>query len=147
MTPTLPMTQESPIDTLPAAVQQAWAEGRQVDAIRQLRAARPALSLQAAKDLLEGRAQAPAWQPGQPLPAEVQAALRAQQPVEAIRRLRAVSGLGLQDAKALVEAATGGDAPGAAPPLAPGEQPAARWVLPLALVLGLAALGGWLVLA
>lgn len=142
---------QPPGDPVPPAVRQAWNEGRQVDAIRQLRAAHPALSLRDAQDWLEGRAPATAmartsaWQPGQPLPADVLAALQAQQPVEAIRRMRAASGLGLKEAQALIEGDQGPSLPATALGGAPGEQAPSRWTWPLALVLGLGALAWWLV--
>lgn len=134
-------------EAIPPAVQQAWSEGRQIDAIKQLRALRPGLSLKEAKDLLEGRSMAtPAWQPGQPLPEDVRMALQDQQPIEAIRRLRAATGLGLKEAKELVDAAQAASAPHPGSLAGPGEQPASRWASPrvLFLLLGLGLLGWWL---
>lgn len=93
-------------------------------------------------------------QPRPPLPPEVLDALRRGQPLEAIKRLRAAGGLGLREAKQLVDAHRAGQAAESTaarpvanphqphlgqPGLAPGEVPRTRgglgWVI-LALVLG-----------
>ncbi len=94
---------------LPAAVLAALQAGNKVEAIKLLREA-TGLGLKEAKDAIEGHGSAQpshadaAAAPG-PLPAPVLAALQRGNKVEAIKLLRELSGLGLKEAKDLVDAA------------------------------------------
>lgn len=128
-------------EALPADVQAALARGNRIEAIRLMRAA-TGMSLAEAKAAIEGPAAAPGVAGATPptpedLPAEVAAALATGNKIEAIKLLRAATGMELKDAKDAVDAAV---ARGAG--LAPGEIPRRSWasLLPW-LVLGLVALG------
>lgn len=126
---------------IPPEVRAAWDAGRKIEAIKLLREA-TGLGLAEAKALLERGASVagPAYTPGQPLPATVRAALDAGNTVDAIRRMREATGLGLKEAKDVVEAAAGASRSAnvdANRGLAPGE--VRHGVHPFVLVLAVAA--------
>lgn len=108
---------------LPADVVAAIRRGDTIDAIKRLRTAR-GLGLKEAKDAVDAhvrgdRAPSPPLAPATSLPPDVVSALRQGNKIEAIRLLRARTGLGLKEAKDAVEAVphesaspTEDDAPG-----------------------------------
>ena len=111
---------------LPPNVLAALAHGDTIEAIKLLRAA-TGLGLKEAKDAIDAQASETEAQMPAPtadkLPPEVMAALQRGEKVEAIKLLRAATGLGLKESKDLVdavqvEASTAGDTH-----LAPGELP------------------------
>lgn len=132
------------MNPLPTDVLAALQDGNTIEAIKRLRQA-TGLGLKEAKDAIDAHL---AGLPvsisvreagsGLQLPADVLAALREGNKIEAIRLLREHTGLGLKEAKDAVDAWGGASAPR----LSPGEQPrssgAGWWVLGLVL---LAALG------
>ncbi|MBW8723118.1 MAG: ribosomal protein L7/L12 [Polaromonas sp.] len=144
---------------LPQPVQDALQRGNLVEAITLMRAG-TGLGLKETKDALEAymRGEAPAggFTPkalpaGAPLPAQVQAALDQGNKIEAVRRLRGLTGMGLKEAKDAVEAGRiGPDAsagPGASEELSPGQVHSSNgiwwWLVALAvLALGAFALLG-----
>lgn len=140
------------LSPLPEDVRQALAEGQKIEAIRLLRM-RAGLGLAEAKAAVEsGVAPTPASEeiPVSALPAEVRTALEAGNAIEAIRLLRKASGLGLKNAKAVIDAAPlgrkGGAVPGE-PGLAPGEVPrSGASAGALVLVVVLVALVAWLLM-
>lgn len=99
---------------LPAQVQEALDQGNKVEAVKRLRSL-TGLGLQEAKDAVEASMRgeplavgfAPkAFAAGTPLPAQVQEVLDQGNKIEAIRRLRDLTGLGLKEAMdAVVDAA------------------------------------------
>ncbi len=100
--------------------------------------------------MIDGRAQAPDRRPGQPppstLPAEVASALQRGEKLEAIKLLREATGLGLKEAKDLVESTLGWQTAARQANLAPGEAPRSKlagWILAGAIIVGLLA---WYVL-
>jgi polar amino acid transport system substrate-binding protein len=104
--------------SLPQPVQDALQRGNLVEAIQLMRAG-TGLGLKETKDALEaylrgeppGAGFAPKALPaGSPLPAQVQEALDQGNKIEAVRRLRGLTGMGLKEAKDAVEA--GGIGPG-----------------------------------
>lgn len=124
---------------LPADVLAALERGKTIDAIKLLRAA-TGLGLKEAKDLvdahLRGRPVAH-HEPTTPLPVEVVEALQRGDRIEAIRRLRDRTGLGLKEAHDAIEVAQGKAMPSSVP--APGEvrrsgSVVAWWVVALAIV-------------
>lgn len=105
--------------SLPQPVQDALQRGHLVEAIKLMRAD-TGLGLKETKDALEaymrGEPPATGFAPkplpaGAPLPAQVQEALDQGNKIEAVRRLRGLTGLGLAEAKDVVDAA--GVSPGA----------------------------------
>jgi ribosomal protein L7/L12 len=134
---------------LPEDVSNAMRAGRKVDAIRLLRE-HTGLGLAAAKAAVEANALPPPPQggargfadPGQ-LPSSVRAALDAGHKIEAIRLLCQARGIGLKEAKTIVDGAQAGPARRSQPTpssLAPGQvghSPfnAGLWIV-LAVVLG-----------
>ncbi|BCR06199.1 hypothetical protein DESUT3_32680 [Desulfuromonas versatilis] len=103
------MSSVRPPQPLPAEVAAALDRGDKIEAIKLLRETR-AISLSEAKRLadayLTGSA-CGARSAGEPLPAEVLAALQGGRKIEAIRLLRETRGIGLKQAKQLVEAQQG----------------------------------------
>lgn len=140
------------LSPLPEDVRQALAEGQKIEAIRLLRM-RTGLGLAEAKAAVEsGVVLPPASEeiPVSALAAEVRTALETGNAIEAIRLLRKTSGLGLKNAKAVIDAARlgrkGGAAPGE-PGLAPGEVPrSGASAGALVLVVVLVALVAWLLM-
>ncbi len=114
---------------IPPEVHAAWDRGDKIDAIRALREA-TGLGLKEAKEALESGAYS-VRVPGIPQPfappsAEVAAALKRGDKIEAIKLMREASGLGLKEAKAAVEALPGEAVDPATfrkSGLAPGEVP------------------------
>ena len=92
---------------IPPRIQSIWASGDKIQAIKLLREA-TGVGLAEAKALLEGR---PAVRPAarhastQSLPNDVCAAMDAGNKIEAIKRLRAATGLGLKEAKDRIDSA------------------------------------------
>jgi ribosomal protein L7/L12 len=136
------------LQPLPEDVRQAMDAGRKLDAIRLLRV-HTGLDLAAAKAAVEANglpahpavASVPFGNAGQQWPPAARAALDAGQKIEAIRLLRQARGIGLKEAKAIVDAAQ--HQPHASPGRSPGQVEnsplnAARWVV-LAVLLGLVA--------
>lgn len=114
------MTEPNPLSgpSLPQPVQDALQRGNLVEAIQLMRAG-TGLGLKETKDALEAymRGEPPvtgfapnALPAGAPLPAQVQEALDQGNKIEAVRRLRGLTGMGLKEAKDAVEA--GGIGPG-----------------------------------
>lgn len=149
-----------PTDSLPADVLTALEQGDTIDAIRKLRAAR-GIGLKEAKDILDRYRRGepvsfaePAHSAAAPegaLPREVEEAMRQGRKIEAIRLLRARTGLGLAEAKAAVErlpstrASEVGDAP-SGPREGSGASPL-LWAVALAVVGLVAYYAYWLGLA
>ncbi|EJL77789.1 periplasmic component of amino acid ABC-type transporter/signal transduction system [Polaromonas sp. CF318] len=114
--------------SLPQPVQDALQRGNLVEAIKLMRAD-TGMGLKETKDALEaymrGEAPAAGFAPkalpaGAPLPAQVQEALDQGNKIEAVRRLRGLTGMGLKEAKDAVEA--GGTGPDASEEgLSPGQ--------------------------
>jgi polar amino acid transport system substrate-binding protein len=114
--------------SLPQPVQDALQRGNLVEAIKLMRAD-TGMGLKETKDALEaymrGEAPAAGFAPkalpaGAPLPAQVQEALDQGNKIEAVRRLRGLTGMGLKEAKDAVEA--GGIGPGTGEEgLSPGQ--------------------------
>jgi ribosomal protein L7/L12 len=111
----------APVPTLPQPVQDALQRGQLVEAIKLMRAG-TGLGLKETKDALEaymrGEPPAAGFAPqaltgGAPLPAQVREALDQGNKIEAVRRLRGLTGLGLKEAKDAVEAAGAGTGTGA----------------------------------
>ena len=117
--------------SLPEDVRLALADGQKIEAIRLLRE-RTGLGLAEAKAAVEsGMVPSPVGDevPVNSLPAEVTAALASGRTIEAIRLLRQARGIGLKEAKAIVDAAQNGPArtgPRRVSGLAPGEVPRSR---------------------
>ena len=121
-------TKDPAISQLPANVLAALKRGRTVEAIKLLREA-TGLGLKEAKDAIDGHTS------GEPialsvrsgslesLPPEVLAELRQGKKVEAVRLMRAKTGLGLKEAKDAVERLHNPEAFGVADQLSPGEVP------------------------
>lgn len=116
-----------PAPALPQPVQDALQRGNLVEAIRLMRAG-TGLGLKETKDALEAYMRgepapagfAPMALPaGAPLPGPVQEALNQGNKIEAVRRLRSLTGLGLKEAKDAVDAAGVGRAQSA--DLSPGQ--------------------------
>ncbi|MBI3148645.1 MAG: ribosomal protein L7/L12 [Betaproteobacteria bacterium] len=139
---------------IPREVQAAWDAGNKIEAIKLLREA-TGLGLAEAKSLLDAAAQVSLTGQGEAdasLPADVQAALARGNKIEAIRLLRATTGLGLKDAKDRIDAAEAGGQRAASsvpanptPGLSPGEVPrtrVGRWAF--LLVFAALVLGYWL---
>jgi ribosomal protein L7/L12 len=131
--------------TLPPEVIQALERGQLIEAIKLLRQAR-GLGLAEAKHAVEAHARGAQPRPGQAGMAhagqsgEVMEALRSGNKIEAIKRMRANTGLGLKEAKEAVDALEGNFSVEQRPGLAPGEVPPARstftwWVLGVAALL------------
>lgn len=112
-----------PTDALPADVLQALSRGRTIDAIKLLRAS-TGLGLQEAKEAIDAHVaghpvRLPAgYVPGS-LPPTVAEALQAGNKIEAIRRMRELTGLGLKESKDAVDALEAGT-PGAGATGSPG---------------------------
>lgn len=136
------------LQPLPEDVRQAINAGRKLDAIRLLRV-HTGLGLAAAKAAVEanglparpGVVTVPFGYAEQQLPPAARAALDAGQKIEAIRLLRQARGIGLKEAKDIVDAAQ--HEPHASLSRSPGQVEnnplnAAGWVV-LAVVLGLVA--------
>lgn len=140
----------APAPALPQAVQDALQRGNLVEAIKLMRAG-TGLGLKETKDALEaymrGEPPAAGFAPkalpaGAPLPAQVQEALDQGNKIEAVRRLRGLTGMGLKEAKDAVEGVIDDAGPGASEGLSPGQVRGSNglwwWLVALA-VLGLAA--------
>jgi ribosomal protein L7/L12 len=127
---------DTPPSSLPRDVIDAIARGDTIEAIKRLREA-ARVDLKTAKDAVEAYAKGQPLPPlpGLPvslaalsqgaasvLPGDVLAALRGGNKIEAIKRLREATGLGLKEAKDLVEAHEGGGA-GAAGLRSPAAAP------------------------
>ncbi|MEO8387544.1 MAG: 50S ribosomal protein L7/L12 [Polaromonas sp.] len=123
----------APAPTLPQPVQDALQRGNLVEAIKLMRAD-TGLGLKETKDALEaymrGEPPAPGFAPKAlsaeaPLPAQVQEALDQGNKIEAVRRLRSLTGLGLSEAKDVVDAASTGTSrgPSAGPRASDGLSP------------------------
>ena len=136
-----------PTPSLPQPVQDALQRGNLVEAIKLMRAD-TGMGLKETKDALEAYMRgepppggfAPTPLPtGAPLPAPVQEALDQGNKIEAVRRLRGLTGMGLKEAKDAVEAAGAG--PGASEGLSPGQVRSSNglWWLAALAVLALAA--------
>jgi hypothetical protein len=117
----------APSPTLPQPVQDALQRGNLVEAIKLMRAG-TGLGLKETKDALEtymrGEPAPAGFAPmslpaGAPLPATVQEALNQGNKIEAVRRLRGLTGLGLKEAKDAVDAAGVGQ--GQSADLSPGQ--------------------------
>jgi ribosomal protein L7/L12 len=152
--PSSPPSVGAPTPSLPQPVQDALQGGNLVEAIKLMRAG-TGLGLKETKDALEaymrGEPPAAGFAPkalpaGAPLPAQVQEALDQGNKIEAVRRLRGLTGMGLMEAKDAVEA--GGIGPdtsegsGTGEGLSPGEVRGSNglwWWLVALSVLGLAA--------
>jgi ribosomal protein L7/L12 len=154
-----------PRPTLPQDVIDAIARGDRIDAIKRLREA-ARVDLKTAHDAVE------AWASGQPLPPlpglavstaalsqaaasvlpdDVLDALRGGNKIEAIKRLREATGLGLKEAKDLVEAHEAGSADAGAlrssaaapmPTVVSGRSGAGVWPI-LAVVVAVAVAAWW----
>jgi len=118
-----------PAPSLPQPVQDALQRGNLVEAIKLMRAD-TGLGLKETKDALEaymrGEAPATGFAPkplptGAPLPAQVQQALDQGNKIEAVRRLRGLTGMGLKEAKDAVDAAGMDSATTLREGLSPGE--------------------------
>lgn len=144
------MAGSDPLSALPQPVQDALQRGNLVEAIKLMRAG-TGLGLKETKDALEAymRGEPPAggFAPkalatGAPLPAQVQEALDQGNKIEAVRRLRGLTGMGLKEAKDAVEGVSDDAGPGASDGLSPGQVRGSNglwwWLVALA-VLGLAA--------
>ena len=140
----------APAPSLPQPVQDALQRGNLVEAIKLMRAG-TGLGLKETKDALEaymrGEPPAAGFAPkalpaGAPLPVQVQEALDQGNKIEAVRRLRGLTGMGLKEAKDAVEGEIDNAGPGASDGLSPGQVRGSsglwRWLVALA-VLGLAA--------
>jgi len=152
MTSSTPLP-DAPSPTLPQPVQDALQRGNLVEAIKLMRAG-TGLGLKETKDALEAymRGEPPpagfapmALTAGAPLPATVQEALNQGNKIEAVRRLRGLTGLGLKEAKDAVDAA--GVGRGQRADLSPGQVRSSNglwwWIIALAaLALGAFALLG-----
>lgn len=129
------MNDSQPLSTpaLPQPVQDALQRGNLVEAIKLMRAG-TGLGLKETKDALEaymrGEPPATGFAPkalpaGASLPAQVQEALDQGNKIEAVRRMRALTGMGLKEAKDAVEAGGIGPdtnvGPGASEGLSPGQ--------------------------
>jgi len=136
-----------PAPSLPQPVQDALQRGNLVEAIQLMRAD-TGLGLKETKDALEaymrGEPPAAGFAPkplsaGAPLPAQVQEALDQGNKIEAVRRLRGLTGMGLKEAKDAVEAA--GVQAKASESLSPGQVRSSNglWWLAALAVLALAA--------
>ena len=136
--------------SLPQPVQDALQRGNLVEAIKLMRAG-TGLGLKETKDALEaymrGEPPAAGFAPkalpvGAPLPAQVQEALDQGNKIEAVRRLRGLTGMGLKEAKDAVEGVDDDALPGASEGLSPGQVRGSNglwwWLVALAM-LGLAA--------
>jgi ribosomal protein L7/L12 len=132
---------------LPPEVIEALERGKLIEAIKLLRASK-GLGLKAAKDAVEaharGRARGAAAEAAPPAHAGQQGgvmeALQAGNKIEAIKRMRENTGMGLKEAKEAVDALEGNFSVEQRPGLAPGEVPPSRsnftwWVLGVAAVL------------
>lgn len=113
---------------LPANVRNALQRGDTVEAIQHLRTAYR-LGLKEAKDIIDAHLSgqsidlaAPSTAPAEPLPAPVMQALQQGNKIEAIKLLREQTGLDLQAAKEMIDAAEG-SAADKRTGLAPGEVP------------------------
>ena len=138
--------------SLPEDVRLAQAGGQKIEAIRLLRE-RTGLGLTEAKAAVEsGLVPSPVGDevPVASLPADVRAALASGRMIEAIRLLREARGLGLKDAKTIVDAVRHGPAregPRRVSGLAPGEVPRSGLNIGLlVVVLLVAAAVAWLLL-
>lgn len=122
-----------PAPSLPQPVQDALQRGNLVEAIKLMRAD-TGLGLKETKDALEAymRGEPPsggfapkALPDGAPLPAQVQQALDQGNKIEAVRRLRGLTGMGLKEAKDAVEAGgiglEAGPGTGTSEGLSPGQ--------------------------
>lgn len=131
-----------PQKPLPPDVADALARGNKVEAIARMRAA-TGMSLASAKDAVEGRASVHLGRefPAPAIPADVLTELARGNKVEAIRRLREATGLGLKESKDAIDALAAKAGP-AAPGLSPGEVPRvvsaqlAPWLLLVAVLVG-----------
>jgi polar amino acid transport system substrate-binding protein len=152
------MNEPNPLSapSLPQPVQNALQRGNLVEAIQLMRAG-TGLGLKETKDALEaymrGEPSATGFTPkalpaGAPLPAQVQEALDQGNKIEAVRRLRGLTGMGLKEAKDAVEAGgigpgTGaGEGSGASEGLSPGQVSSSNglwWWLAALVALALAA--------
>ncbi|MEO8278199.1 MAG: ribosomal protein L7/L12 [Ideonella sp.] len=136
---------------LPDDVRAALAAGQKLEAIRLLRQ-HTGLGLAHAKAAVESAPVPAATSPveyGWELPSEAKAALDQGKVLQAIRLLRASKGIGLKDAKSIIDAARGTPAPrpGGRNPsgLAPGEVPRSGFGLGVVIiVLLVVAAGLWL---
>ena len=115
--------------SLPQPVQDALQRGNLVEAIRLMRDG-TGLGLKETKDALEAymRGEPPvtgfapkALPAGAPLPAQVQEALDQGNKIEAVRRLRGLTGMGLKEAKDAVDGASDDAGPDRGDGLSPGE--------------------------
>ena len=136
--------------SLPDDVRAALAAGQKIEAIRLLRQQR-SMGLAEAKAAVESAEHPAAKTPveyGWELPREAKTALDQGKLLQAIRLLRSPKGVGLDDAKAMVDDAPSAPArPGARNPsgLAPGEVPRAGFSASLVIVvLLIVAAGFWL---
>jgi len=115
-------------EPLPDDVLDALRQGRKIEAIKRLREA-TGLGLAEAKARVEAHEDAgprmarAMAQPPKELPPQVLQALRAGSKIEAIKRLREATGLGLKEAKDVVEGHRGARTTARPTGLAPGEVP------------------------
>lgn len=135
-----------PAPSLPQPVQDALQRGNLVEAIKLMRAD-TGLGLKETKDALEaymrGEPPATGFAPktlpvGAPLPAQVQQALDQGNKIEAVRRLRGLTGMGLKEAKDAVEAGAVESRTAASEGLSPGQVRGSNgiwwWLVALALL-------------
>jgi len=137
----------NPAGPLPANVLAALEQGNTMDAIRLLRTA-SGLGLKEAKEAIDqhlaGRPVSMTFRASTgPLPVEVQQAMRQGHKIEAIKRLREQTGLGLKEAKDAVER-FGSPAQAAASGRSPGEMSRSGKFSWLAIVVVAALVGYWL---
>ena len=126
---------------LPAEVQAALERGDALEAIKLLRAA-TGIGLKEAKDIIDGHSHGVKRQTGpatpSALPAGVVSALQRGAKIEAIKLLREATGLGLKEAKDIVDSQSS-NSPTYAAQRAPGEIPrskVAAWFIVCVLVAG-----------
>jgi ribosomal protein L7/L12 len=127
--------------------------GNKLEAIRLLRS-KTGIGLAAAKDAVEtgqlpDGETPPQSPPRDPLPAEVVAALRMGSKMEAVKLLREAGGLGLKEAKDIVDAAERNIRPtpgGEVTSLAPGQVPRSRFtpLLAAAIVVLIGIVAGYM---
>lgn len=133
----------APKTQLPPDVQAALGRGDKIEAIKLLRAA-TGLGLKEAKDVIDGHPQAQDQQSGMSapgsLPADVMSALQRGEKLEAIKLLREATGLGLREAKDVVETTLSRQGAAGGSKLAPGEIPRNRptgWIVVGVVIAGL----------
>jgi ribosomal protein L7/L12 len=114
----------APKAQFPPNIQAALDRGDKIEAIKLLRTA-TGLGLKEAKDVIDGQPQARSQRSGTSapsvLPADVMGALQRGEKLEAIKLLREATGLGLKEAKDVVETALSRQGAARKSKLAPGE--------------------------